>query len=219
MNIVQNKKLRNALRESYNHHAQERESRVKQEWKIGERSIFLSLLQREHKNSLLEIGAGTGHDSRFFQDQGLETVCIDLSPVMVELCRQKGLTTYVMDMGDIQFPDGSFDAIYSMNSLLHLPKAELPAVLREMDRILRTGGMVYLGVYGGYDQEGIREEDSYIPKRFFSYFTDENLEREVTKVFDILSFKQIFLEPENLLHFQSLILKKRASVPKTDDPE
>jgi SAM-dependent methyltransferase len=214
MNVVQNDKLRDNLRESYDKYAQERESSVMQEWKIGERSIFLSFLQREHKKTLLEIGSGTGRDSRFFQDQGLEIVCIDLSPAMIELCKQKGLTAYVMDIGDIQFPDGSFDAIYSMNSLLHLTKVEFPAVLRRIDMLLKTDGVVYIGVYGGYDHEGIREKDSYIPKRFFSFFTDENLEQEVTKVFDILSFNRVFFEPENPLHFQSLILKKRPSVPK-----
>lgn len=170
MNVVQNDKLRDNLRKSYNKYAQERESSVMQEWKIGERSKFLSLLQREHKKTLLEIGAGTGRDSKFFQDQGLETVCIDLSPAMVELCKQKGLTAYVMDVGDIQFPDGSFDAIYSMNSLLHLTKVEFPAILRRIDMLLKTDGVVFIGVYGGYDYEGIWEQDSYIPKRFFFVF-------------------------------------------------
>ena len=106
---MQNNTLRDNLRESYNRHAQEREASVMEDWKVEERSKFLSLLQREYKNTLLEIGAGTGRDTKFFQDQGFETVCIDLSPVMVELCKQKGLIAFVMDMGDINFPDGSFD--------------------------------------------------------------------------------------------------------------
>src|SRR5688572_17258818 len=120
MNTMQN----NTLRESYDRYAQEREASVMQDWKVEERSKFLSLLQREYKNTLLEIGAGTGRDAKFFQDQGFETVCIDLSPAMVELCKQKGLMAFVRDMGDINFPDGSFDAIYSMNSLMHLAKVE-----------------------------------------------------------------------------------------------
>jgi SAM-dependent methyltransferase len=211
---MQNNTLRDNLRESYNRHAQEREASVMEDWKVEERSKFLSVLQREHKNTLLEIGAGTGRDAKFFQDQGFETVCIDLSPAMVELCKQKGLMAYVMDMGDMNFPDDSFDAIYSLNSLLHLTKVEFPEILRQIDRLLRTDGMVYIGMYGGYDYEGIWEKDSYIPKRFFSFFTDERLEQEVTKVFDILSFNRIFFEPEDPMHFQSLILKKRSPSPK-----
>ena len=201
--------LRDNLRETYNKYAQARETSTTQDWKIEVRSKFLSLLHEEKKKTLLEIGAGTGRDSKFFQDQGLEVVCIDLSPVMVELCRQKGLTAYVMDMTDIQFPASSFDAIYSMNSLLHLTKSEFPAVLRAIDRVLKTEGVIFIGMYGGQDYEGIWENDSYTPKRFFSFFTDEHLQREVSKVFDMISFASIPTAPEDTLHFQCLILRKR----------
>jgi hypothetical protein len=69
-------------------------------------------------------------------------------------------------------------------------------------------------MYGGYDYEGVWENDSYVPHRFFSFFTDEHLKQEVTKVFDILSFENIQMEPGDPLHFQSLILRKRRSVSK-----
>jgi ubiquinone/menaquinone biosynthesis C-methylase UbiE len=206
---MKNSDLRNTLRETYDKHAQQREGLVMQDWKKAERDKFLSLLQQEHKHTLLEIGAGTGRDSKFFQEQGLETVCIDLSPAMVELCRQKGLAAYVMDASDMQFPAASFDAIYCLNSLLHLAKVEFPAVLQKMDILLKPDGVVFIGVYGGYDFEGTWEKDSYIPKRFFSFFTDERIQQETAQVFDLLSFNRIIYEPENPVHFQSLTLKKR----------
>jgi SAM-dependent methyltransferase len=207
---MNNKDFRNTLRETYDKHAQEREGLVMQDWKIAERARFLALLQREHKQTLLEIGAGTGRDSKFFQDQGLETVCIDFSPAMVDLCKQKGLAAYVMDVAELDFPAASYDAIYCMNSLLHLTKAEFPGVLRKIDLILKPDGVVFIGVYGGYDFEGIWEKDSYIPQRFYSFFTDERIQQEVNKVFDLLSFNQIVFEPQNPFHFQSIMLKKRS---------
>ncbi len=209
--MVQSNTFRDNLRESYNKFAQEREKSETAEWKIQERSKFLSLLQRENKKCLLEIGAGTGRDSKFFQDQGLETVCIDLSPSMINLCKQKGLTAYVMDMLEISFPDNSFDAIYSMNSLLHLKKTEFPALLNRIDLLIKPGGLTYIGIYGGYDHEGIYEEDFYTPKRFFSFFTDTQLEIEISRIFDIISFEKIIVEHGNSLHFQSVMLKKKQS--------
>jgi ubiquinone/menaquinone biosynthesis C-methylase UbiE len=206
---LQTNQRRDTLRETYDRHAQEREASVMQDWKMAERDKFLSLLLQEHKQTLLEIGAGTGRDSKFFQEQGLETVCIDLSPAMVELCRQKGLAAYVMDASDLQFPAASFDAIYCMNSLLHLTKVEFPAVLRKMDILLKPDGVVFIGVYGGYDFEGTWEKDTYIPKRFFSFFTDERIQQETEQVFDLLSFNRIVYQPENPVHFQSLMLKKK----------
>jgi SAM-dependent methyltransferase len=214
--MMENHQLRNDLRNTYNTYAQERESRASdvQDWKIQERSRFLSAIQKEKKKSLLELGAGTGRDSKYFQDQGFEVICIDLSPAMVELCKQKGLTAYVMDMANLDFSDHSFDAVYALNSLLHLSKAEFPKVLHRIDSLLRAEGMVYLGVYGGYEYEGVWENDLYIPKRFFSFFSDESLEQEISQVFDILDFNRVSFEDNNPLHFQSLLLKKRSSPKK-----
>ena len=116
----------------------------------------------------------------------------------------------VMDMIDLDFGDESFDAIYSLNSLLHLPKTELPLVLREVRRVLKVDGLFLLGVYGGYDFEGIWEKDSYIPKRFFSFHSDEGLQRVVTADFELLSFKPIS-SGDGDMHFQSLTLRKPIS--------
>jgi SAM-dependent methyltransferase len=209
MKSMTDTKLRAFLRESYNRSAQERETSSMQAWKVEERANFLALLQREHKQNLLEIGSGPGRDSKFFQEQGLKTVCIDLSPAMVALCKQKGLEAYVMDMAEISFPEASFEAVYALNSLLHLPKVELSSCLQRIDRLLKTGGLFFLGIYGGYEHEGVWERDDYEPKRFFSFFSDEHIEQEVSKVFDVLAFKQIVVKPDDPIHFQSLILQKK----------
>lgn len=205
---------RENLRTCYDKYAQERDSGSIQDWKAQERAGFLVILQQEHKHTLLEIGAGPGRDSLFFLEQGLKPVCIDLSAAMVELCQQKGLPAQVMDMLYLQFPDASFDAVYAMNSLLHLPKVEFPLVLQEISRVLQPGGLFYLGIYGGYEHEGIWDQDAYQPQRFFSFFSDEHLEEEVKTVFEILSFKHITVEAGNHLGFQSLTLRKHADTPQ-----
>jgi ubiquinone/menaquinone biosynthesis C-methylase UbiE len=83
--------------------------------------------------------------------------CIDLSNEMVNLCQEKGLNAHVMDFYDLQFPDQSFDAVFALNCLLHVPKANLESVLKEVHRVLRDGGLFFCGVYGGQDTEGIWE--------------------------------------------------------------
>ena len=192
---------------SYNRQAEQRNQSDIEDWKAIERAEFLELLKNEQKQSLLEIGAGHGRDSQFFQENGLQVTCIDLSPEMVRLCRQKGLDARLMDMIDLDFPDHSFDAAYSLNSLLHLPKNELPTVLQNIRRVLNSNGLFFLGIYGGYDFEGFWEKDSYEPKRFFSFHSDEKLKQVVTETFTLLSFKQI-KSRDGELHFQSLILRK-----------
>lgn len=180
-----------------------------QDWKIEVRAKFLGALRSMEALSLLEIGSGPGRDGLFFHENGLRVTCIDISPVMVELCREKGLHAEVMDARELEFPAASFDAIYCMNSLLHLRRAELPEVLSRMDRILKPEGLVFIGVYGGIDHEGIWDEDFYSPKRFFSFFTDEGIQRVVEDVFEIVSFERIMPEPDAARPFQCLIAKKK----------
>jgi len=204
--------LKSNLREAYNKAACDRDAQAIQNWKLEARSKFLSLLLQGKKESLLEIGAGPGKDSAFFQEQGLKVVCTDLSSEMVKLCKQKGLNAHVMDFCNLQIPDNSYDAVYAFNCLLHLPKKELPAVLKAINSVLKSNGLFYMGVYGGYDHEGIWSEDPYEPKRFFSFYSDERLIRVVNNVFDVYSFERISTnEPHSDLHFQSLVLRKRST--------
>ena len=200
--------LKNNLIESYNKYAHERDAYKKEAWKIEERAIFLALLQSKEKRSLLEMGAGPGHDSKFFQDMGLAVTCIDLSPEMIKLCQQKGLSAQVMDMTDLNFHPDSFDAVYALNSLLHIPKANFRTVLKNVKKVLKPSGLFYLGVYGSdKESEGIREQDTYNPKRFFSFYTDENIQKTTSELFELQYFKRI-PTTGNELHFQSLILEK-----------
>lgn len=200
--------FKNNLIESYNKYAQERDTYKKEAWKIEERANFLALLQSKNKRSLLEMGAGPGHDSKFFQDTGLAVTCIDLSPEMIKLCQQKGLSAQVMDMTDLNFPPESFDAVYALNSLLHVPKAEFRIVMENVNKVLKPSGLFYLGVYGSADEsEGVWEQDSYNPKRFFSFYTDDGIQKTTSDVFELLYFKHIPVDGSRT-HFQSLILEK-----------
>ena len=191
---------------SYNKYAQERDGSHIEAWKSEEREHFLSHLQAMGTEKLLEIGAGHGRDSAYFQSKGLKVVCIDFSPEMVKLCRAKNLEAYQMDFYNLNFAPGSFDAIWALNCLLHVNKSSLPTILENIKGVLKPGGIFFLGLYGGYDFEGIWDGDHYEPKRFFSFYTDEQLQEVVQRYFTITYFKCIPVNER--VHFQSMILKK-----------
>lgn len=196
------------LRAAYNDEsARQRDQIEKEEWKLVERQNFLDLLRRENKQTLLEVGAGTGIDSLFFQNNGLRVICTDLSPAMVCLCREKGLEAYVMDFLHLDFPPASFEAIYALNCLLHVPTKDLPAVLQKLRDLLQPGGLFFLGVYGGTEEEGPHAEDWHTPPRFFAHHTDEFMREITARFFDLVSFKTIPIKNERW-HFQSLILRR-----------
>jgi SAM-dependent methyltransferase len=202
-----------SLRMSYNREkTAQRDQMEKEFWKVTERQQFLSLLRQEGKTDLLEIGAGTGNDSLFFQNNGLDVTCTDLSPDMVNLCREKGLKAFVMDFLSLDFPPCSFDAIYALNCLLHVPTRELPAVLRKLRDLLRSGGLFFLGVYGGAEEEGLHEDDQHDPPRFFAHHTDEFMQLAIAPFFDLVSFKTIPFDGK-IWHFQSMVLRRKEKLP------
>jgi SAM-dependent methyltransferase len=197
-----------SLRTAYDRAVDQRDQHDPEPWKQAYRQAFLALVQAEQGRTLLEIGAGTGRDSLFFQEHGLDVTCIDLSPAMVERCQQRGLQAQVGDIRAQGFEPAAFDAVYSMNCLLHVPKRELPAVLGEIQRVLRPDGLFFLGLWGGQDSEQVWPDDRYEPKRFFSLHTDEGIRAAVAPFFAEVSFEALDLGSRG--HFQRLILRRPA---------
>jgi len=194
------------LRRSYDRAVERRASSPLEPWKVAPRSAFLELLRREERRSLLEIGAGTGVHGRFFADAGIEVVCTDLSAAMVEHCRAQGLVAHERDFLHLGF-DRKFDAAFAMNCLLHVPREDLPAVLSGVRSVLAAGGVFYLGQYGGIVNDGVFADDTYEPKRYFSWLPDSELRAVVSEHFVIESFATIDIDSDDGSHFQSVVLR------------
>jgi SAM-dependent methyltransferase len=194
-----------SLRSAYDRSAADRDLHEKEDWKLAERKRFLEQLRQERKSRLLEVGAGTGHDSVFFQENGLTVVATDLSPRMVERCRIKGLEAYVMDLKGLSFSPESFDAAYAFNCLLHVPNAEMDTVLKAIQTPLAPDALLYVGVYGGADVEGVLADDWHDPKRFFSFRSNETLVRMAERHFEIVDFRVLSAGKRP---FQALTLRR-----------
>jgi SAM-dependent methyltransferase len=191
--------------------AAERDSRAKDAFKIDERRRFLDLLRERGATSLLEVGAGTGHDSLYFQEQGLRVLSTDLSPSMVELCRAKGLDARVADFLGLAVSPGSFDAVFALNCLLHVPTPDFARVLEAIGKVLVPGGLLYVGAWGGVDEEGAMRDDHHPVPRFFAYRSDERMRQALAERFRVVSFTTIDVDGN---HFQSFVLEKpKASAP------
>ena len=199
------------LRAAYDGGASWRDGVDKEQWKLAERQAFRERLAPGAR--LLEIGAGTGQDSSYFQQEGFGVVAADLSTAMVERCRAKGIEAHVMDFLHLDFPAGSFDAVFAMNCLLHVPNQDLPAVLAVVRSILRPGGLFFVGVYGGEQSaEGPLDDDRHVPPRFFSWRTDEQLLGFAADArFDVVDFHPV--DTHRGYRFQSLTLRRPGGNP------
>lgn len=193
------------LREAYDARAAWRDGRSKEPWKLAERQMFRDRLAPGAR--LLEIGAGTGHDGAYLRQEGFAVVATDLSAAMVEHCQAKGIEAHVMDFLHLNFPAGSFDAVFAMNCLLHVPNHDLPAALAAVRAVLRPGGLFFVGVYGtNASAEGPIDDDQHQPPRFFSWRTDEQLQSYATDArFDVVDFHPV---DTGNYRFQSLTLRR-----------
>lgn len=194
------------LQRAYDLAVEQRASAEVQPWKHAECTAFLELLRRESRGSLLEIGAGTGVHGQFFADAGLEVVCTDLSAAMVEHCRAQGLVAQQQDFLHLDL-GRTFDAAFAMNCLLHVPREDLQAAFAAVRSHLAARGLFYLGQYGGIDRDGVWLEDSYEPKRYFSWLTDDDLLATAGTQFEVESFHRVDLGSDDGSHFQSLLLR------------
>lgn len=199
--------IKSDLAKAYDRMAHLRDFDRYEDWKRLERRSFASLLMREGKNRLLDLGCGTGRDSLWFSENEFQVTCIDLSPEMVKTCKKKGLQARQMDFLNPDFPPSSFDALFALNALVHIRLEELPEALKTLKALLEEKGLFYLGQYGGSDFEGILEKDNYRPKRFFSFPSRETLQPILEQSFSIEQWKEIPLEGRDY-GFYSIVLRK-----------
>ncbi len=183
-----------------------RARRAKAAWKLDERAAYLRRLEQQRCRDLLEIGAGTGQDSMFFAEHGLNVVTTDLSPAMAAICCARGLNALVMDFASPSLAPGSFDAVYGLNCLLHVPNAALPQVLAAIRDLLRPRGLFFLGAYGGDGWEGPLADDDHVPPRFFSLRTSAQIQQFASQFFEIVDFHVVPREEGH--EFQSLTLRR-----------
>ena len=195
------------LVKSYEKYAHDRASLSPDAFKVRERSEFLKFLQDEERETLLEIGCGPGQDAQFFQDQGFRVLAVDNTPTMVKLTAEKGVRAQVLDCYNLDEINECFDAVYTLNCLLHIPKQDFDQVLCLISKRLHDSGLMYLGIWGDQNFEGIWKQDRYEPKRFFSFWKIEALLEVLQRSFRLEYYRR--LEPHKDRIFNSLIVRKR----------
>jgi len=73
-------------------------------------------------DSILEIGCGTGHFTRWFSQQGMQVIGLDLSPAMLEEANRFGSSLLLQgDALKLPFASNSFDLIGLITTLEFLP--------------------------------------------------------------------------------------------------
>ncbi len=129
-------------------------------------------------NTILDFGCGSGRDTKYFLDLGLNVEASDGSLQMcIRASEYTGINVKQMLFQDLDETD-KYDGIWACSSILHLSKKELKPVLIKMIRALKDNGIIYTSFKYG-DFEGERNG------RYFSNFTLEEFEEYISDIADI----------------------------------
>jgi SAM-dependent methyltransferase len=103
---------------------------------------------------LLEVGCGIGVDSIQLAKCGFDVTAVDLTESALEVAKQfagrrdVNINFQLGNAEGLDFPDASFDAVYSFGVLHHTP--DIDKAVAEVRRVLRPGGSAYVMLYHRY---------------------------------------------------------------------
>ena len=108
-----------------------------------------------------DLGCGPGHVARYLHDRGVDIFGLDLSPGMLEQARKlnPNIEFRQGNMLALDAEDGAWAAIVAFYSIVHIPRADVPQALREMQRVLKPGGFLFLAFHLG--DEVLHEENCW----------------------------------------------------------
>ena len=133
------------------------------------RDLFLNLIpEGDH---ILDLGCGSGRDSRFFLDHGYTVTAVDASDELANLASEFiGKPVEKLSFQELDYSE-AFNGIWACASLLHCPKSEMGGVMQRMIKALKTNGIIYMSFKHGTD-ERIDERG-----RFFNDYTETEMSK------------------------------------------
>lgn len=120
---------------------------------------YLAEIIAKSEGRVLDIGCGFGDLLEDLSQKGCIPYGIEINPLAVRACREKGLNVSSGALDEACFPDNFFDTVTLSHVIEHLPRPK--ATLRQAYRILKPGGKLLIYCPNA---------DSYLAKLFGKYW-------------------------------------------------
>lgn len=138
------------------------------------------------KEPVLELGVGNGKNLQGFSFDGYKVTILDISRSALDLVRKdtdiyENVFPFQADVCFLPFIDASYTTIYVVHLLDHLLEKGRASAMKEIKRVLKPGGTVYMTVFGDSDMrcgKGIPVEERTFCRGnniLTHYFTEEEV--------------------------------------------
>jgi ubiquinone/menaquinone biosynthesis C-methylase UbiE len=169
--------------------------------------------------SVLDVGAGTGRLSRALADRGFKVLACDISSQMLTHVNKnrsgKPIKTLECNASSIPLPDERFDAVVSMDLMVHFP--DWASLLAEQARVCKRGGTILFNFLSRDNIESLKEDGTGTTMDF-PYVTDfapVANEAEIAATAEKLGLTVEALYPYNFFTGNALFFRKLAK-PEVD---
>jgi ubiquinone/menaquinone biosynthesis C-methylase UbiE len=124
---------------------------------------------------VIDLGCGAGRDVEWLTEQGLQPVGLDLSAGMLAEGRRRLPSARLVrgDLCRLPMATAAVDGAWACSSLVHLSHELARRALREITRVLKPGGALYLGLEGGAGGEWRMEANG--ARRHYYFWSPEQL--------------------------------------------
>jgi len=111
-------------------------------------------------------------------------------------------------MTTVELDPESFDAVVSLYAFNHVPRAELPKLIKRIGGWLKPDGYL-LATFGVSDSEGVQDDWLGVPMFFAGHSTGANCSFVVQAGFAVLRDEvSVIVEPEGEASFQWILACK-----------
>ncbi len=129
---------------------------------------------------VLDVGCGHGRDAALFAARGYRVLGLDRSIGQLTVAREQapGAGFLLGDMRRLPCRSDAVDGLWACASLPHLPRDQAPLALAEFRRVLKPGGLLYLGVKAGDGERWVASEHFDGAARFFTFYGAADIEAQ-----------------------------------------
>jgi SAM-dependent methyltransferase len=118
-------------------------------------AALLGFIESEPPFTILDFGCGPGRDLKTFAERGHIAIGLEGAAHFAAMARaHSGCEVWQQDFLKLDLPGHRFDGVFANAALFHVPRQELPRVLRELHATLKPGSVLFSSNPHGHNEEG-----------------------------------------------------------------